>query len=155
MIKNNKGITMITLVITIIVLIIISSIAINNGYQSSTQARFYNAISEMKAMQTKVNTIYEDYINSTDDVKKEIEAYGESLEESGKNAAAQVAYDDVIKNNITGENVGDIQDYRYYSKDYIKNDLDTDGIDYDFIVNIKTRTVILIDGVIRDKKERN
>ena len=147
MIKNNKGITMITLVITIIVLIIISSIAINNGYQSSIQARFYNAISEMKAMQTKVNTIYEDYINSTDDVKKEIE--------SGKNAAAQVAYDDVIKNNITGENVGDIQDYRYYSKDYIKNDLDTDGIDYDFIVNIKTRTVILIDGVIRDKKERN
>ncbi len=155
MIKNNKGITMITLVITIIVLIIISSIAINNGYQSSIQAEFYNAISEMKAMQSKVNSIYEDYINGTDDVKNEIENYGQSLDESGKSGDAQIAYNDVKEHNITGENIGDIDDYRYYSKDYIKNDLDTDGIDYDFIVNIKTRTVILIDGVIRDKKERN
>ncbi len=155
MIKNNKGITMITLVITIIVLIIISSIAVDTGYQSSIQAKFYNAVSQMKAIQAKVNSIYEDYINGTDDVKIEIENYGKSLEESGKSEAAQVAYDDVIKNNITGDNIGEFADYRYYSVEYITSELDTEGISYDFIINIKTRTVILLDGVTKDRKNRN
>ena len=152
MLKNQKGITIMVLVITIIVLMIIVSITAKSGYSAAKQAKFYSAISQMKAMQTKVNTIYEDYINGDEVKKQEIESYGEDLEESGKYADAKIAYDDVNSNNKTGDNIGELKDYRYYSKNYIKNTLDTEGISYDFIINIKTRTAILLNGVSKDEK---
>ena len=152
MIKNNKGITIITLVITIVVLMIIFSIVTEKGFTASRQAKVYNAISQMRAMQAKVNDIYEDYINADDDTKKQIEEYGSDIESIGKMDASKIAYDDVKANNITGEEIGNLEDYRFYSIDYIKNTLDTEGISYDFIINIKTRTVILLDGIKRNEK---
>ncbi len=37
--------------------------------------------------------------------------------------------------------------FKYFSKESIKNDLDIEGIDYDFMINIDTRCVILVDGI--------
>ena len=83
---------------------------------------------------------------------KEIEEYGSSIEESGKMKEAQIAYNDVTQYNITGEDIGELTDYRYFSKEYIKDTLDIEGIDNDFIINIKTRTVILLYGVEKDQR---
>ena len=154
MIKNQKGISMMVLIVTIVVILIVFSIATKNAYTAARQAKFYSAISQMKAMQTKVNSLYEEYINGDDVKKQEIEKYGQDLTESEKMEAAQVAYEDVEENNITGDNIGNLEDYRYYSIDYIKNTLDEEGISYDFIVNIKTRMVILLEGVSKTGNKR-
>ena len=154
MIKNQKGISMMVLIVTIVVILIVFSIATKNAYTAARQAKFYSAISQMKAMQTKVNSLYEEYINADDAKKQEIEKYGQDLTESEKLEDAQVAYEHVNKNNITGDNTGILEDYRYYSTDYIKNTLDEEGILYDFIVNIKTRMVILLEGVSKTGNKR-
>lgn len=154
MIKNNKGITLIALVVTVIVLIILVSIGTNSGLDTVKSSRYYEAISELKIMQTKVNEIYEECRNAQTDEEKNaiIEKYGESVKISSKSSEIVKAYSAVKAKNIAGEEIGEASDYRYFSKDYIKDTLDLDGIKYDFAVNIKTRTVILIDGFEKDEE---
>lgn len=151
MLKNNRGITLIALIVTIIVLIILASIGTNSGLDTIKSSRYYEAISEIKVIQAKVNEIYEEnkVAEETGITQKE---YGIPIGSSGKTAQASKAYIEVSNSNLTGENIGNAADYRYFSVDYIKNTLDIDGVKYDFMVNLKTRTVILLDGFEKDGK---
>ena len=40
--------------------------------------------------------------------------------------------------------------FKYFSKKIIKDNLDIEGISYDFIINIDSRCVILVDGIEKD-----
>lgn len=148
MLKNNKGITMIALVITVIVLIILASITTYSGLSTVKESRFYKAISEMKIMQAKVNEYYEDYKNGDTSFWDK----GKNIMETSKKEQAVKAYNATSQNNLNGTDIGDIANYKYYDKDCIKNELDIEGIEYDFIINIETRTVILVDGVQRNER---
>lgn len=146
MIRRNKGITMISLVITIIVLIILASITTYSGISTTRDARYYNAIHEMKVMQAKVNEWYEENKNdeSTDWDK------GVLIANSGKTEACAKAYTIANRNNISESDIGEITDYKYFSKECISDELDIEGIDYDFLINLNTRYVILVDGIESD-----
>ena len=60
MLKENRGITMISLVVTVIVLMILASITTYSGVSTAKESRYYNAVHQMKVMQTEVNCWYED-----------------------------------------------------------------------------------------------
>ena len=60
---------------------------------------------------------------------------------------ANEAYLHAKNNNQWGSDIGSFSDFKYFSKDYIKNELDIEGIDLDFIVNFETRIIILVNGV--------
>jgi Tfp pilus assembly protein PilE len=145
MLKNNRGITMIALVITVIVLIILASITTYSGVSTIRESRFYKAISEMKVMQAAVNEWYEDYKSGDSSIWDK----GVSLNSSGKNEQITKAYNSAKTNNLNGTDIGDITGYKFYSSNLIVDDLDIDGISYDFIINIETRNVILVDGIER------
>lgn len=146
MIRRNKGITMISLVITIIVLIILASITTYSGISTTRDARYYNAIHEMKVMQAKVNEWYEENKNdeSTDWDK------GVLIANSGKTEDCVNAYTIANRNNISESDLGEITDYKYFSQECISDELDIEGIDYDFLINLNTRYVILVDGIKKD-----
>ena len=57
--KSNKGITLIALVITIVILIILASIGTYSGIQVVKSAQFTAFSTELKIMQTQVNKLYE------------------------------------------------------------------------------------------------
>lgn len=137
MIKNKKGVTLVVLTIMIVVLIIIATITSNIGIDLIQKSKYYKAIYELKAMQAKVNELYEDNNN--------IE-YGESIPASILDIANE-AYNHVNSNNKWSVDIGEFSDYKYFSKSYIKDELDMEGIDLDFIINLKTRMVILLNGV--------
>ncbi|MCI8412163.1 MAG: hypothetical protein HFJ40_07060 [Clostridia bacterium] len=59
-IKNNKGITLITLVVTVIVIGILASVATYSGIEVINSSKLTRFTTEMKLIQTKVNEIYED-----------------------------------------------------------------------------------------------
>lgn len=149
MLKKNKGVTLIALVVTVIVLLILASIGTYSGLDAVRSSKYYEAISELKIMQGKINELYEENKSAekTGANKKE---YGVEISSSGKTQEISKAYLSVETNNVTGENIGNISDYRYFSKNYIKDTLDLEGIKYDFIANLKTRTVILLDGFTKD-----
>lgn len=146
MLKNNTGITMITLVITVIVLLILASITTYSGVSTINESKFYKAVSEMKVMQAAVNEWYENYKNGDNSVWDK----GIDLNLSGKEEQAIKAYNSAKQNNLNGTDIGDITGYKFYSKNVIVEDLDVDGINYDFIINIETRNVILVDGIERN-----
>ncbi len=148
MLKDNKGITMVALVITVILLIILASITASSGLNTAEESKYYNAIAQIKTMQTKVNELYEEYSTGNETTQNEILELGKAIADSGKSAEAQEAYNSVQQ---TDANVaGNIEDYRYYDVNYISNTFNMSGINYDFLINIKLRTVILVDGIERN-----
>ena len=95
----------------------------------------------MKIMQAKVNELYDEDKNGV---------YGVDINtlDAEKKDEIIIAHKISVKN--TDANIGELTDFRYYSSDYIKNTLDIDGVDGDYIINIRTRTVIYIEGIETD-----
>ena len=145
MIRNREGITLVTLTITIIVLIILASVTTYTGFNTIKNARYYNTIAELKTMKAKVDELYEDYQNGDETVRTSILNQGESTD--AKVTELSNSYYVASQNNVSGEDLGNEEDYRYYSNEYITNTLDVDGIDRDFFVNIRTRSVLLVTGI--------
>lgn len=146
MLKENKGITMISLVITIIVLMILASITTSSGLSTAREARYYRAIHEMKVMQAEVNQWYEDRKDGdTTNWDK-----GIPILSSGRESKCITAYTSARDNNLTDSNIGDIAKFKFFSTDAIKDDLDIEGISHDFIINLDSRCVILVDGITKD-----
>lgn len=141
--RNEKGITLIALVITIIVTIIIASIATSVGLSTVKRTRYYEAVAEMKTMQYEVNSLYEEYKNGNEEVLN----YGEDIEvgRTAKNKSVQTLSQKAFESlSITSEErVG----YRYYNASYIENTLNVSGITYDFLVDVAKRNVILLEGI--------
>ena len=146
--KNNSGITMVSLVVTIVILFLLASISINVGTESYNMMKIQSFISKMKVIQGKVDNIAEE----TDDWSD----YGfEKLnDKSGDDDYA--FFLDVISNpenyNIDTSNSwnntldSDINNYYYFKKD----DLEKIGLknqDATVIINFKTRNVIALKGV--------
>ena len=59
--KHVRGITLVSLIITIIVMIILSSIAVYSGKEVLESSKFTKFTTEMKIMQTQVNQLYDEY----------------------------------------------------------------------------------------------
>ena len=114
--NNNKGITVVALTITIVVLLIVAGIASYSGFHTVKSARFYNAESQMKIINAKVSELYDEYKDGNDAVLN----YGDTSDQDG---------------------------YRIYTKEYIKQKFNIEGIDYDFLVNVKERKVELEEGI--------
>jgi len=135
MLENNKGITLASLVVTIIVLLIITSVSIVSGRGTLDYVRFNNAKKQFETMQSQVYIWYEEYKNNAKVLEYGVELDDPSCdqEKAGLTASA-----------VAGK---DLTDYRYFTADYIKNSLDIEGIKYDFLINIKKRSVLLFGGI--------
>ena len=135
MLKDNKGITLASLVITIIVLLIIASISTISGMDTIDYIKFTNAKAQFKTMQFQVDSWYEEAKNNADVLN-----YGEEdLSTLDTQTISNTIYYGTGSTNIDG--------YRYFSADYIKNNFDIDGISYDFLINVEERTVLLFGGI--------
>ena len=104
MLKKNRGITMISLVVTIIILMILASITTYSGISTARDARYYNGIHQMKVMQAEVNDWYENK-NDNDETGWN---KGVSISESGKETQCIRAFNSARGNNVNGDSVGDI-----------------------------------------------
>lgn len=134
--RNSKGITLITLVITIIVLLILASVATYSGINVINSARLTTFTTELKIMQTQVNAIYQE--NS----EKEI---GVELTEERIKKQANIVFTE-SESGIT-EQYG----YRYWSNELIK-ELGIEGVEQDFFVNLKKRSIISYEGFYYDDR---
>ena len=144
MMKNEKGITLASLVIAIIVMIILTSIVLYSGNGTIRYTKFNKARAEMQSISAQVNKWHEEYKNN----KTEVLNYGEVLSDISQEAKDAVSstfssagiIDESIKN-----------DYKFFSENYLKENLGLDA-SYDYIINIKNRDVLLVGGVIYNNK---
>ena len=130
MLRNNKGVTLIALAITIVILLILASIGIISGTSTVQNVKFNNAKSQFEIVQSEVYTWNKD----------EMKNYGQSI--TGNSKAQQTL-------TATGEaNSG----YKYFSADYLKDELDIEGVKNDFLINVNNRKVLLVGGITYQDK---
>ncbi len=157
---NNKGITLVALVITIIVLLILSSIATYSGLNVVKSSKLTVFTTEMKIMQTKVNEIYQKY---KDGNSIEIDGtiyYGENKKSENSNSTILdigQALDSVSTqaNKVFTESASGITNkdgYKYWNNELVKK-LGIEGVDGDFFVNVEKRSIVSYDGFTYEGKD--
>lgn len=135
--RDERGITLISLVITIIVLLIIAGTATYSGMESINKSLKIAFISEMETIQSKVNNIYEKGKLSQED-KEYYENLGQELS----------VVESQTLSKILGNSTPD--GFRYFSTEDLKN-LELDNITQNVIINFDTREVISINGIKIDE----
>lgn len=128
--KKQKGITLVSLIITIIVLSILASIATYSGVNVIKSSKFTAFTAELKIMQTQVNAIYEE--------RDETKSYGEEITGEIKTRA------DIVF-TLAESGIISQEGYRYWSIETIKG-LGIEGIEQAFFVNLEKRSIVSYEG---------
>ena len=144
--KYNSGITLVSLVITIIVLLILASITIYSGVSTVRSARLTKFTTELKMMQQKVNELYDDYTNNKTVTVNGTEYIGTDIQKIGQNP------DGIFNTNRleeifseSGSGITDKTGYMYYDTETIQA-LGLENMEYEFFVNVAKRSVVSIEG---------
>lgn len=135
MIKNNKGITLIALVVTIIILLILASAGFYYGDLSVESSKYQRLSSQMQAMQLKMNQLYEE--------KTEINISGENVDESNGSFS-------VVENK--GVEIGNKSDYKSYTSIQAEEIFGIKDVEPEirFLINFNKRRVIIDGGYTYD-----
>lgn len=128
--NSEKGITIIALVITVIMLLILASVATYTGIESYDKAEQIKFVSQMKLIQAKVDEVVQ---------KNVFASLGDSLNEEQKNIVSAAVKNDGISSPTDEEFYNYV---RYFSKEQLSTQLSLDNIDEGIIINFKTREVI-------------
>ena len=137
-ITEEKGVTLLVLVTTIIILLILTSIGVTSGISTLNSAKFSQFKEELKILQTKVNEL-----NQNDEIN-----LGEELTETQKNILNIIDISKIIYNDKTEEEKKEIQNgFRYFNNESLKNELDLEGIKRDYLINFKYRYIVCYKGV--------
>lgn len=133
-INNKRGVTLVTLVITIIVLLIIASISIYVGTDIIKKANLQNINTNMMLIQAKTKTIYEqEKFNHRANYK------GTKITEVTGNSAV----DELMSKNILEE---PDKFYLLNQNDLNEMGLEKINIDKGYAVNYETEEIIYIKG---------
>lgn len=139
MYKNakDKGITLVSLVVTVVILLILSTIAYETGKGTIESARLSAYRAEMTIMQEEVDK-FEQNIRQGNITESALTQYGQNpTEVEGATEALQNA-------GIT--NAEDQSGYKYYSAEALKQ-LGIENVENDFLINIAKRSVVSVNGV--------
>ena len=130
--KDNKGITLITLIIMVILMLILVSVTAYSGIDIYKNAQVTKFITQMQLVQAKVDELKEN------ESEEELLKLGTKiLSDSEEEIIINKAYEN---KEITNK---DIESYRYFSLDDLKNELNLDdGINGEIMINFITREVV-------------
>lgn len=150
-IKGRKGVTLISLSIMIIVIIIIASISFNTGKDAVLLAKEESRISELKVMQSEINTIYEKYKNNEEILVKDENSVisGNEILNIGEEYTAKESEAIKAMNSV---GITDMSQFRYLSIEYIQK-LGIQGVEHEYLVNIETRQVMSLSSFEYDGKD--
>lgn len=134
---EEKGVTLIALVTTIVILLILASVGFTSGTDAINFASFSQFKNELKVLQTKINELNQ---NNEIDV-------GQELTETQKEILNIEAISNIIYNSKSEEEKTKIQEgFRYCNSDYIKSYFNLESVKRDYLINVEYRYVIYTDG---------
>ncbi len=137
--KKENGITLMSLVITIVILIILASIATYSGIEVIKSSKLTKFTTEMRIMQTQVNELYQKMQDGDTTIKELGKIISETVEKDNQPQVNNVF-------NAVGITTKDEREqYKYFDKDTIKK-LNIEGVSGTFFVNIDKTSVISYEG---------
>ena len=143
--KKDSGITMITLVTTIVVLLILSSITVRLSVSTYETVKVQNFVSKLKVIQGKVDNIAQEYDNLDELQFTKLSSLDDNNEDK-----------QLFKKILEGlyGNSDNIDDYYYFTPSDLQDKLDLQDLDMTVIINFKTREVITKNYVKEDGVEK-
>lgn len=131
--KSSKGITLVALIMTVVIMLILASTATYTGIKSYKNSQQIKFVSQLQLIQTKVDEIAQDK-------EFDFSTIGTTLTEEQK----QIANKAVDNNEFSIPTIeDDVEKYvRYFDKYALSKDLDIDNVEEDIIINFKTREVM-------------
>lgn len=138
--KNNKGITLIILLCTVIVLLIITGLVLYNGMETYKRSIVVKFETYMKVIQKKVDLMIEE--------NYDIATLGSELTQSQRNTLQEIIDNDT-SNYIQTDDVTNNK-IRYFSSSGINDIFDIPDVNDDIAVNFSNREVISLNGVEKD-----
>lgn len=137
-IKQEKGVTLVILVVIIIILLILASIGVTSWNQAIEYSAFNEFTAELQVMQSKVNELNQ---NKKTDI-------GTKITENQKQTLEIEEVSNIIFKNKTDEEKNKIKNgFRYCSKEWIKQNLELDSINRDYLINVEKRYVVSYQGL--------
>lgn len=137
--KNEKGITLVSIVITIIIMSILAVIGVNYGTSTIKGMQYQNFNYQLEQIQGRVDVIHEK-INSGDN----------SYQTMGESAALSSEATAIL--NKLGIASSEQSDYRYFTPKDLEDDLGIANINMEVVINFKTKDVISINGFLYEGK---
>lgn len=134
-IKNNKGITLVALIITVIIMLILASITVYTGADTYKHARVMEYVQQMQLIQSKVDEI----VGTSN--REELLKLGKEITSSEQINAINLAYEN---GEVT---TNDKSTYRYLSKNDLNNIFSIEDSSDDVMINFATREVVSVNGV--------
>lgn len=134
--NNEKGITLISLLVTIIIMMILAAVTITVGTDDLEKSKMFKFVAYMQTIQTKVDLIVknDDYLY-----------YGQELGNTQKQELQSIIQKEKLLTSIEDS------DYlRYFDSNTISSQLEIDDIDDDIVINFNTREVISLKGIKYD-----
>ncbi len=140
--KNTRasGITLISLVITIIILIILASVATYSGIEVVKSSNVTAFTTELKILQINV-----DKIRSQKQSFDETE--GESIQTGSAHYNELIERLKIVKDYGYSDDAGSIAGYKFFTEQQLKDKLNIEGVKQSVFINLEKRKVISLDGV--------
>ena len=133
--KENKGITLASLVITVIVLIILATVGTYSGAATLRYMKYAKAKTQIETMQSELNSWYQSFKNGNTIVLN----YG--------TAVTYADYSSSFERLEVEAGDESISKYKLFTPKYIEETLGIGGIDYEFIINVQDRKIALAEGL--------
>lgn len=136
--KDNKGITLVALIITVILILILVSITTYSGINTYKNAQVTKFVTQMQLLQTKVDSL----ISSKEINRMEFQSPSTQEQQNAINSAFN-------NGEITTK---DFTKYKVITKNDIVNVLDVEDVQNEIMVNIETREIVSLIGIEYDGK---
>lgn len=135
--KSERGVTLVALVTTIIILLILSTIGVTSGKSAIEYSNFNKLKSQLTVLQTKVNELNQ---QSKTDIGQEIGDNQKSI--LNNEIVSNIIYKDKTEEKNTIE-----AGFRLLNGNQIKDQLGLDGYKGNYLINVEYRYVVLCEGL--------
>lgn len=154
--KNERGITLVILIITVIIMMILVAAGISYGTTSIGEIRLQNFSYELEQIQGKVDTTHEKMKTEKKNpsyvtLNNKMIGNNITVSESAIDTLKKVTKNKIDYRTITTDNEDYYYNrvdtmYRYFSKKDLEEFFDIKNANQDVIINFKTREVISVKG---------
>ena len=134
--KNENGITLMSLVITIVIMSILAVVGVNYGTSTIKAMQYQNFNYQLEQIQGRVDVIHEK-INSGDN----------SYQTMGESATVSSNANSVLTSLGLKSS-----DYRYFTPQNLEKFLDISNVEQEVAINFKTKDVVSINGFLYEGK---
>ena len=144
--KNEKGITLVALIIIVAILLIIASVSIYSGKESLDNVNLNNFYMQLEIVQKRVDdiaTTSERYLDENGN-EIDIKNTGQELNQNQKEKLIKI----LEANNIDSNSI--IENFRYFTVQKIKDVLDLPEIEYNLFINFEKRIIVAEKGMVVD-----